>query len=127
MLTSYGLLAYFGYKEYRKFHDEQTATFNTVSPTGSLDDHSTSGRTENANPLLVSRSWYYGRTAARGAAGGGRGEESESLLSEAAGREELKTKEDTKLYQTAIEYRVDRADYYPLPYAPAASYTHDGD
>lgn len=127
MLTSYGLLAYFGFKEYRKFNAEQTATANAGALISRCDDNLSGSRGETSNPLLVSRSWYYGRSLARGAGGGGRGEESESLLSEGAGREELKSKEDTKLYQTAIEYRVDRSDFYPLPCAPAASYTHDGD
>jgi hypothetical protein len=127
VLTSYGLLAYFGFKEYRKFNAEQTATATPGTLNGGNDDPNSGNRNETGNPLLVSRSWYYGRSPARGAGGGGgREEESESLLTEGAGREELKSKENTKLYQTAIEYRVDRADYYPLPCAPAASYTHDG-
>ena len=136
MLTSYGLLVYFGLKEYKKYYDEQATATATATATGALGDRnddrdngsSRSGINNplTGNPMLVSRSWYYGRSLAKGAGGGGvGGEESESLLPDSAGREELKSKEDGKLYQTATEYRVDRADSYPLPCAPATSYTHE--
>ena len=119
-MTSYGLLVYYGVKEYRKNCNGEMET------TAAADMDDSSGPTPNQ--LLVSRSWYYGRTNTRERETfltGVRGGELEPLIDSGV-TDKPKSKVESRIYQTAVEYRVDRNDFYSLPTAPAASITHEG-
>jgi hypothetical protein len=121
VMTSYGLLVYYGVKEYRKNCNGEIGT----TAAADMDD-SQGGPTPNQ--LLVSRSWYYGRTNHREREtilGVSRGGELEPLI-EGGVADKPKSKAESRIYQTAVEYRVDRNDFYSLPTAPAASIAHEG-
>lgn len=122
VMTSYGLLVYYGVKEYRKNCNGEIET----TAAADMDDSHQGGPIPNQ--LLVSRSWYYGRTNARErdtVLAVSRGGELEPLIDSGV-VDKPKSKVESRIYQTAVEYRVDRNDFYSLPTAPAASITHEG-
>ena len=142
-MMSYGLVIYFGLTQYRKKRrlTHAAAEAAALSDSGNINS-SGGGPGGIGSGMLVSRSWMYGRTqieqgvstANRSRTSGGNdgsGEESTSLLESHRrdidqdkdnDRNKGKNKgEAVRLYQTAVEYRGDTTEYYPLPRAPASA------
>ena len=139
---SYGLVSYFGLKQYRaNLLAREAAAAEAINNNNSNN----SNNSNSNNTMLVSRSWMYGRT--RESDSQNRGEELQSLLGDSrdkdggsggslgtggpglgslGGRDgrDGRGKEEARIYQTAVEYSVDTHEYQPLPRAPAAHSTN---
>ena len=138
VVMSYSLVIYFGFIQYRKKRRITQAAAEAAALINNNSDNNNSGSNVSGvgTGMLVSRSWMYGRTSGSVSTSTNNrynsiDEERTSLLD--SNRVEIESDknrgknkgEEARLYQTAVEYRCDTNEFYPLPRAPASAIISD--